>query len=405
MQMDLHRHSAESTGKRKADPAAVATCSSPKKPCLVVNSESDTDTTVHTSASESPVPSHTPHGDSSPDIGRPPIERAIALLVKRGAYGNPDAPELQWLREPSSAKADKISYYERAHVRAVRLYTADASTHAEATPLGAHSFSPTEFPGYDSGTLVMINTPLTSVQRWQRSSLCYMHAGVVSHYYALWHYKLNKHAAATTDAKDAAATTTDAKDAAATTTDAKDAAATTTHAMIDMQKDIRKRFDAEALHRHVFDDKGGDSQVYMESLLLTDSTLTSSVPMEWYGDYLRLYGPALVSRFKVHEDFSSHHSVHHHYGKKSGKYIGRHAMVLVGARKDVMHGWCFLLQNWWFNKQFVEVSAEYLQSCGATVLFILTPQDHMNKDLPTVQGRWFECDMLDKPECLHGEDM
>jgi hypothetical protein len=42
----------ELTGKRKADPAAVATRSSPKKPRVAVNSESETDPTGHTSASE-----------------------------------------------------------------------------------------------------------------------------------------------------------------------------------------------------------------------------------------------------------------------------------------------------------------------------------------------------------------
>jgi hypothetical protein len=268
-----------------------------------------------------------------------------------------------------------VGYYERAHTRAVRLFSADAPSHADEMPAVAHTFTADEFPGYETGTLRMIDDPLTAVQRWQRSSLCYMHAGVVAQYYALWHHKLSK-----------------------------DVPDTTPHAMIDMQEDIKERFDAEALRRHVFDDKGWDSRVYLESLLLPHCILTGSVPMEWYAEYLRLYGPALVSAFRVHEDFSDH-AVHHHYDANSGKFVGLHAMVLVGAREDEIHGWCFLLQNWWLNKQFVEVNAAYLERSAANVFFIKTPQNHMNTNLPTVEGRWFECDMLDKPECLNGEDM
>jgi hypothetical protein len=221
----------------------------------------------------------------------------------------------------------------------------------------------------------MINNVETSVQRGQLHGLCYMHAGIVAHYYALWHYSL--------------------KNGVKTATP---------HAMVDMRKHIRERFDTKALHRHVFDDKGGDSRTYLRSLLLHCSILVCCRP-EVYGVYLQTYGPALVSGFYVHDDFSSNHSVHHHYGSVTGEYIGMHAMVLVGARMDVTHGWCFLLQNWWNNKQFVEVDEQHLESSGAMVQFIKTPQDSMNTHLFTVEGRWCECDMLDKPERMQGENM
>ncbi len=81
--------------------------------------------------------------------------------------------------------------------------------------------------------------------------------------------------------------------------------------------------------------------------------------------------------------------------------MGHHAMVMVGARRDAASGQLFfLLQNWWPRKQFVEVDAAYLSACRALVYFVATPQPHMPAALPTLEGRWFETEMLDKPEAL-----
>jgi hypothetical protein len=168
---------------------------------------------------------------------------------------------------------------------------------------------------------------------------------------------------------------------------------------------VCERFDGKALRRQVFDDIGDDSRMYLRPLLLENSCLIGAMGMpEFYGEYLQRYGPALVSEFEVHDDFSDD-SVHHHYGSTTGKSMGMHAMVMVGARKDATHGWCFLLQNWWKNKQFDEVNETYLQRSRALVFFIKTPQDRMNTSLPTVEGCWCECDLLHKPDYPRGEDM
>lgn len=79
---------------------------------------------------------------------------------------------------------------------------------------------------------------------------------------------------------------------------------------------------------------------------------------------LQQFGPALVARFKVHEDFL-HHKVHHHHGQPRGSVKGLHAMALVGSRIGDDGKLYLLLQHWWPDKQFVEVDAEYFEACGA----------------------------------------
>ena len=44
-------------------------------------------------------------------------------------------------------------------------------------------------------------------------------------------------------------------------------------------------------------------------------------------------------------------------------------MVLIGVRK-YKNKYNFLLQNWWENKYFIEVSPEYMHHCGAQITFI-----------------------------------
>jgi hypothetical protein len=83
-------------------------------------------------------------------------------------------------------------------------------------------------------------------------------------------------------------------------------------------------------------------------------------------------GPLLVSQFRVSSDFRnpeiSSHSVGFWRWLKSrlSIWLGRHAMVLVGVRLEGSEV-CFLLQNWWQQKQFVELTADYLKASGAAI--------------------------------------
>lgn len=72
-------------------------------------------------------------------------------------------------------------------------------------------------------------------------------------------------------------------------------------------------------------------------------------------------------------------------------------MVLIGFRKDADRNY-FLLQNWWKNKQFIEVDSEYLHSCEAIVHFVTTAQDKIPEDFNANDGHFFETQSIDKCE-------
>lgn len=103
-----------------------------------------------------------------------------------------------------------------------------------------------------------------------------------------------------------------------------------------------------------------------------------------------------MSGFEVHEDFVNA-SIHHHYGKPLGKFIGLHAMALVGHRMDQNGTEYYLLQNWWKEKQFVEIDAEYLMRSGASIYFIKTPHAKI-PNFSVHFGTVFELELIDKPE-------
>jgi hypothetical protein len=54
----------------------------------------------------------------------------------------------------------------------------------------------------------------------------------------------------------------------------------------------------------------------------------------------------------------------------SSNNVGLHAMLLIGGRQAADGQFYFLLQNWWHDRFFIEVSAEYLYSSEATISFV-----------------------------------
>ena len=97
--------------------------------------------------------------------------------------------------------------------------------------------------------------------------------------------------------------------------------------------------------------------------------------------------PALVSTFKVHEDFQFSNSVSFSGSPDSENEVMRnamHSMVLIGARKSLRGKYYFLLQNWWDGKYFVEVSGEYIHNCGAMITFLTKPVTRRD-DLTSIQ--------------------
>ena len=113
--------------------------------------------------------------------------------------------------------------------------------------------------------------------------------------------------------------------------------------------------------------------------------------------YLAKYGPALVTEFSVDKNFLTQNES----GRKTGglpsfsgtidseNVFGQHAMVLVGmARVDGK--WTLLLQNWWKEMQFLEVTAEYLVSSGAKLVWAKSRQTSMVANFPVSEAIFAE---------------
>lgn len=78
--------------------------------------------------------------------------------------------------------------------------------------------------------------------------------------------------------------------------------------------------------------------------------------------------PALVSGFRVFKAFQMSDEVSF-VGSPDKKFEGHYAMVLFGVRRTAAGEYFFLLQNWWKDRHFIEVSAEYMHYCGAIITF------------------------------------
>ena len=138
--------------------------------------------------------------------------------------------------------------------------------------------------------------------------------------------------------------------------------------MIDMRALILQHFDGEELRKNIFDHDNCSSLELLRKILLPGSNIFPCHP-DGYEAFLVRFGPGLVSNFSVHADFYAANAVSFD-GEPSGPFIGRHAMVLLGARRDTKGKRWFLLQNCWTTSQFVEVSAEYMGHCKPTVYFV-----------------------------------
>ena len=82
--------------------------------------------------------------------------------------------------------------------------------------------------------------------------------------------------------------------------------------------------------------------------------------------------PALVSTFKVYDDFLETKKVSFSGKPKTSntKHPQMHSMVLIGARKSITGEYFFLLQNWWEGRYFIEVSGEYMYYCDPKITFV-----------------------------------
>ena len=175
--------------------------------------------------------------------------------------------------------------------------------------------------------------------------------------------------------------------------------------MIDMMKWIRTSFSSKLLHRHIFQNEGGSSELILRQFLVKRGCTKVKAWSDIETSDFEQFGPALVCGFDVYDDFEKPGKFS--YGDAdippaNVKSKGQHSMVLLGVRKENEQK-IFLLQNWWKGKQFVECSEEYLASCEAKAFFVKDASG-IPDNLDTVDGIWAEAADIDHQESYDPED-
>jgi hypothetical protein len=153
------------------------------------------------------------------------------------------------------------------------------------------------------------------VERVQKSGLCYMHAPIVMQHYLV---RMNSRKAVM---------------------------------MLDMAIYLRQHMNSDALYLHIWSDHGGDSAEFLRQILVQQpepvvtTVETTAVRLL---ERLQQCGPLLVAGVKI-DDVLDDRVTTSFRGVRNSKFKGRHAMVMVGHRKDGDVD-LFLLQNWWRKK-------------------------------------------------------
>jgi hypothetical protein len=168
--------------------------------------------------------------------------------------------------------------------------------------------------------------------------------------------------------------------------------------MINIVKWVKESLSSEDLRRHIFDDEGGDSKDVLISFMGDGATYFIKPWFEIDAAFMIEYGPAMVSRFCIREEFLEN-DIFKYHGKPRGYSKGLHSMLLIGVRTDEENQKkIFLLQNWWEDKQFVECCETYLTDCRAEAVFVKNPQ-HLQTQFPVFKANYAETgDFIEHPE-------
>ena len=167
------------------------------------------------------------------------------------------------------------------------------------------------------------------------------------------------------------------------------------HGMLDLSKLVRRGFNDKQLGKYILENAGGSAIAVATQVLTGDGRNENfffrlkHIPE--IRELLKQFGPALVTNFAVDESFRTSDCLSFAGEPNTGQFEStRHSMLLVGFRQEFDGGshcctiglcgnrrpsatW-FLLQNWWRKKQFVQVSAEYLEACEAKLTFFKEKQ-------------------------------
>jgi hypothetical protein len=211
--------------------------------------------------------------------------------------------------------------------------------------------------------------------RRQMSGLCFMHAPVV-----LQHYMYNIYLQDKSELK-----------------------------MIDVAKYIKKYWVGNKMLDYLERDSGGRSEDFLKEItnnkcktviyvIPEENTQLSDTICDIILNMLKTK-PAIVSEFKIDKNF--HQKGLSFNGKiNNNEVIGLHSMLLVGGLKDNNGKYFFLLQNWWSNRYFIEVSSEYLCSSECKISFISNDITEIPDEFPYVCSSYAETS-IDAQETVH----
>jgi len=150
---------------------------------------------------------------------------------------------------------------------------------------------------------------------------------------------------------------------------------------------IRRAFGPDQLYRRIMHNKGGKAIDVFKNLSALPTKINAEISATDFSanvalDHLKKYGAGLVTGFHVDDDEFRNTST-----RKPVTSWFWSAIAKNEKTQEVVSAW-LLLQNWWRNKQFVEVTLEYFQSSKSTVYF--PTQTHTKfKDLFTMTDENF----------------
>jgi hypothetical protein len=157
---------------------------------------------------------------------------------------------------------------------------------------------------------------------------------------------------------------------------------------VDIPRWIRRHAAPELLEGLIFGNGVLAGQV-MQAILLPNSVIPprqfNSIPST-----LVQYGPLLLPLWRVTKTFFDTNKWQHLGADPDGLNPCNpgHAMLVVGFRTSKTGAPTrLLLQNWWHDKQFVEVDEAYYNSClGSLAVCVETPQPSIPKKFDTTQA-------------------
>ena len=161
--------------------------------------------------------------------------------------------------------------------------------------------------------------------------------------------------------------------------------------MLNVVAYIRTKLSCELLSQYFCE--GLCSRTLLGEILDKGSEIVETSPENISRETFEKFGPGLLSTFDVCDDFLDAH-VLSHTGGPGRRYAGGHSMVVLGVRKEGGSR-IFLLQNWWQDKQFVEVSEDYMSCTDCTVYFVHTPQTFEGDSLPSYSDKFADHEGVD----------